>query len=476
MIIAVLYRLDVWLNEPGFFGDEGALISNISEKTFFQLLQGLNNFQSCPIMFLYINRIIYCFFGLNENALRFIPFLCGIAVFFIIPILCKKIFNSKYTAFLFISLLAFNDNIVYYSQEFKQYSSDVLITAIYLTLFFILKDKIIDKKTAISAGCILGLSGFFSICSEFLIIAVIFYFLYKFIRNKTIIVNILIPYAVLSFIILLITIIPSLNNGILNSWVDEEFAFQSLEHFKNTVIYLSGFYSNNILLISLFFAGLTAIFIKDKLLFFILTCPVLLNMISGLLNLYPFVANRAILYLSIPVIIICIYPIDFFLKYLIKKELIKNFLIIFLSIFVFANMYNNRAVYEKGSSYYFIRCSAREYINALKTRDVLKDDIIFVDTQGHGVFDVYDKNKKYINENRILYMVFNKPIDVYDSKGEINSLNELPKNSKIYFYNSNFYTDAVNVNAVNLWIKENCKILYSKKDILGTLIYAEKVH
>jgi hypothetical protein len=378
---------------------------------------------------------------------------------------------------IFIPLLAFNGNVVYNSQEFKQYSSDVLFTILYFIVFYTFKDKIKTEKDALILGIILGISGFFSICSEFLVAPILFYFLYRFIKdkNKTLIINLCIPYCILSGLLFFTTIFPSMSNGILNCWTDAQYAFATFDVSKNTILTLFGGAIPQTILFCALFLGLVLILLKDRVLAYILLCPLVLNMISGLLHLYPFTNNRFILYLLVNIIIICIYPIDFLAKKIISDKVMRNFVIMLIGICIFINGYIYRKIPYEELPYYYIRCSAKEYVNMLNTRMVLPDDIIFVDTQGDGSFIIYDTDKKYINKNRILSMVHYEPLNVYDSLGQINTLDEVPANSNIYFYNSRYYEDSADIDTVEKWISENCEILYSEEDVLGTFLYVKKI-
>ena len=60
IVLIIIYRFDVWVKEPCFFGDEGSLIYNLQVKNFFQLFSGLELAQSSPLAFLLFNTIIYC--------------------------------------------------------------------------------------------------------------------------------------------------------------------------------------------------------------------------------------------------------------------------------------------------------------------------------------------------------------------------------------------------------------------------------
>lgn len=477
IVIGVQYRTDVWLKEAGFFGDEGALIYNIQNKSFLQLFTTLEQAQCCPVLFLIFNKLIYNIFGLNETALRFFSYFTGVLTVIFSPFLCSKIFKSKVLAVLFTSIIIYNPQALYYSQEFKQYSSDILFTMIYIYLFLILKDKVKDTKTVICAGIISGISIFLSYSVQFIVFPVLLFFGFKLFKEKNYkhILYLFSGYLIMLSICFIYTIWGTFSNGILDSWIKESFPIKNWYDFSYLTNYLvSDVFGNNIVSV-LFIMGSIVLLLKNRLLFYILIAPILFNIVSGLFHLYPFAINRVIMYLLPIFTIIVLYPFDCFICKFKSNTALKYavyIMILFCSIF----LYFQKIKYIPNMKYYYYRSNAREYIEQLNNRKILSDELIFADTNAEAIFTIYDKENKYKN-NRIAYMIFHNPLKVieYSNENKIYHLDELKKGQNIYFYNTDLYSDAVDINTVNDWINKNCKILYSKKDEIGEFLYVKKI-
>lgn len=475
LITGTVYRTSVWINEPGFFGDEGALIHNIQTKTYLGLFTTLDKAQCCPSLFLFFNKFIYSIFGLNEQALRFIPYFSGILSIIFAPLFCKKVFNSKFITLIFTSLLIYNPNAVYYSQEFKQYSSDILLTMAAIYLFFAFKDKVKNIKSAITTGILSGISVFFSYSVQFVVFPMLMFFMAEFVKkkeNKTALFTFF-PYFLILFVCFITTVFGTFFNGILEAWIDEPFLVKNLSDF----IHLNSYLTLNIPFESftaiLFLSGTVLLAVKNRLLLYILIMPVLLNIISGVVNLYPFATGRVTLYLIPVFTVIILFPFDYLLSK-IKKTAKNELVVIFTCILCFFFFQSQKPDYINGYKYYYIRSNAREYVKLLNKRNIDKNDIIFADTNAEGIFEIYDTEKKYIN-NRILYMKFHEPLKVIEYSEGIYHIDKIKKGEKIYFYNTELYPDAVDVTVLRDWIQKNCKVLYKEKDSIGEFLYVKKI-
>lgn len=478
IILGILIRTDVWLNEPSFFGDEGALIYNIKNRSFFGLFSALDSAQSCPSFFLFFNKIIYLIFGLNETALRFLPFLAGILTFSIVPFFKNLLFKNKILNLLLITALILNSQLIYYSQEFKQYSSDAFFTLLIILVFFKTKDKIKDTKSALITGLVFSIIGYFCFTAEFLIFPICLYFTYIFIKNKTYkpIFYMIIPYFLGLLIQFLLIFKGMMSNGIMECWVNEPFAFSSLRLTMFTICdFTTSLYGCNIVF-ALFLIGIIVLLIKDRLLAYILLMPIALNMISGLLHLYPFVSNRAILYIAPIFMIICIKSFDI----MPNKNKIANAIFAIIVLCLITNMFtkleniiNRTQIGDK--YYYYIRSISKEYVNVLDKKEVKTDDKIFVDRQNEASFDVYYKDKNY--DKNVIYQTYYHDLTVSDRNSDYGTykLDELEKGTHIWFYNTPHYPDSVKIEEIEGWINNNSKILLRENDSMGELLYVEKI-
>lgn len=476
IILGIIIRTDVLLNEPSFFGDEGALIQIIKRRSFCGLFRDLEFAQSCPSVFLVINKVIYSVFGMNEVALRFTSYLFGLLSFTIVPFFKDFLFKNKILNLVLMTALIINYQLLYYSQEFKQYSSDVFFTLLLLLLFFKTKDKINNAKTALIVGIIFSSVGYFSFTAEFLSFSICLYFVYKFIKNKTFkpVLCLLIPYFLGLLVQYLLIFKGMMANGILTLWKDEAFAFYSLNDAMSSIRNLTTYLFSEKTLFVLFLVGIITALIKDRLLAYLLLMPIVLNMISGFLHWYPFTDNRAILYLAPIFMIICIKPLDIIPT---KNKMVKT-LFALLSLWIVVKLFfffgNINKIQIEDKQYWFIRSNCKEYIKHLDEHTVNPEDKIFVDRQGDGAIKLYYREKSY--EKNFIYQSYENDTFVYDYFQEDNYyLDDLKTGTHIWFYNTPHYEDSVKLNEINNWIEQNTKILLREKDDMGEFLCVEKI-
>jgi hypothetical protein len=88
----------------------------------------------------------------NEYALRLLPLIRINSIsLFLFWHLAKKIFN-KYIVPIAVGLLTFSGTAIYYSDELKQYSSDLMVTIIVLILALHVYEKEFDLKSNLFFG------------------------------------------------------------------------------------------------------------------------------------------------------------------------------------------------------------------------------------------------------------------------------------------------------------------------------------
>ena len=487
IIIGIIYRTEIWLYELGFFGDEGPLVVNIQTRNIFELiLSAKEDIMSAPYCFLAFSKIIYHFFGFNETALRFTSYISGILSVLLIPFLCQKLFKFKEISLIFLPIFIFNKQLCYYSMQFKQYSMDVFCTLLILYLFLCFKDKITDKKSAILTGIFFGLTGYFSFPAIFIVIPMCMFFIFNFLKSKKWkeIIFISLPFIILLGLEYLLAFHDTLDSGILDSWSRYDNIFQSFQMFKEYLKYTFIFNIDKNISFALFISGILYLFIKERCLLFILSAPILINSISGYFGYYPCNVTRVILYSSPIIIIICLKIFDILGINIIKKNIILNSLVSLLIIsigiylFIYFNSGKLTPLILNGNKCYFYICNSKEYVKKLETKTVLPDDIVYVDRQGEAAFNLYDKGLKYTKTN-VIYQSVPDVFSISDKRdnivNRISNINEIPKNSYIYFYNTKLYDYYDEMDKLEEWIKENTIILSKETDDIGDFIYVKKV-
>jgi len=125
--IGVFLRSAQYACGRSLWNDEAELALNILNQPFAGLFQPLQYHQGTPIGFLLLEKLATAFAGKSEIALRAIPFVAGVLALFVFYDVAK-LYLSPGAVPLALILFSLSRNLVYYSSEVKQYSTDVLVT------------------------------------------------------------------------------------------------------------------------------------------------------------------------------------------------------------------------------------------------------------------------------------------------------------------------------------------------------------
>ncbi len=145
----VLLRLYPYFLQRSFWADEASLALNLVERNFAQLILPLNYQQGAPIGFLFIEKLSIILLGNNEYALRLFPLAAGILALFLMVSIAREHFGMS--GLFAVTVFAFGWNLIYYSSELKQYSSDAAL----LLLLVALALRLLKPETASARDFIL---------------------------------------------------------------------------------------------------------------------------------------------------------------------------------------------------------------------------------------------------------------------------------------------------------------------------------
>jgi len=181
--IGLIILIREYIGGRSLWVDEAMLALNI-KKSFGELLLTLENHQAAPILFLYLSKIFTIIFGLSDYSLRITPLLSGIGSLILFLITIKKIFDPN-GRILALSLFIVTDRLIYYINEFKQYSTEVFFAVLFFYFLVILNEK---SKISLKIILIIGFTGIISVWFSFSAIIVILAFipllLYRVIKQK----------------------------------------------------------------------------------------------------------------------------------------------------------------------------------------------------------------------------------------------------------------------------------------------------
>lgn len=452
--LGILLRSYIYFQKVSFFGDEGGLLLNLMEKNYLQLFLPLKYDQQAPPIFLILSKLIYERYGIDELALRFIPFISSIFSLILFYFLCDKIFKNYLTKVVGLFLFAVNYNLIIYSLIFKQYSIEVLFSIILLLGVLTIDFKGLSNKKFVFYTILSILIPWCSYSSVFLIASFVLIFLAYSIHSKNnVFIKRSIFYAVANFLNILVYYFTNLkgpcHSKILSTYWDNMYGFFPDTSEKIFAIMLYIFNVNTtlgrLLVLIAFCLGLYCLYRKNKFVLFSVLLPVGFTLFAGLIHVYPF-AERLLLFLIPNFILIFVASLEYVS---IRKWFSSLFIII-----LFAFYYNSSSIYSNFHYYYvnkdsFDQTYIKEYVNELKKEKVATGSIIYLSVTEDGIFDCY-KNILKIPDSQIYRETWLKPIE---------SMDKLPHNHSIYFhvFPSSFYTNE-DYNARLNWIKHNCLI------------------
>jgi uncharacterized membrane protein len=127
LTFGVLIRLVQYLARRSLWLDEASLALNFFDRGFAKLLLPLEKNQSAPLGFNAATELVVQIAGLSEWSLRFLPFLGGLAALFCFWRLSRRWLSGGALLFTNYSF-AISAMLIYYSNEFKPYILDVLLS------------------------------------------------------------------------------------------------------------------------------------------------------------------------------------------------------------------------------------------------------------------------------------------------------------------------------------------------------------
>lgn len=320
-LLSIYLRLDAYLINNSFFTDEILLAENIFERNYLGLFFPLRYFQSAPVIFLIISKFISTHIGITELTLRFLPFICSVTSLFVFYKVADVVFETKFAKLASLLTFGINYQLLFYTQCFKQYSSDVLCGL--LILYFSLTLPKLTKQQYLLLGLgfsILFLSSYPAIffIGAFAISRLIFIkdYSYKFLYCLIFpIINVLLC----AYINLQQT---AHKEYLLNYW-HKGFQIFNSEIWIINFQFLFYDYKFPILLLILTTAGVYYLYRKNKFYFFNICSVILITLMAAVLKIYPFERRLALFILPV-FIILSLYPLDKFKK---LKDISTCFLI-----------------------------------------------------------------------------------------------------------------------------------------------------
>ncbi len=131
--LGVLLRLARYLQCFPLWGDECMVAVNFLDRGYLELMQPLDHWQMCPLLFLWAELTVVKLLGFSEMSLRLFPVICSIAGVFLFHHLARRLLRGV-PLVLAVGIFCVSYYLIRHGTEVKQYSLDVLVALGLLTL------------------------------------------------------------------------------------------------------------------------------------------------------------------------------------------------------------------------------------------------------------------------------------------------------------------------------------------------------
>lgn len=138
--LGVALRVRQWFAGRSFWLDENALWLAMQGQGFGELVRPLPLVQAAPIGWLWAEHAVMVTFGDGERSARLMPLLFGCGAVVLAAVLARRVLGPV-AALAATVLVAFSPLLVYYSNEFKQYSADVFWSLLLVLLGVVLAER-----------------------------------------------------------------------------------------------------------------------------------------------------------------------------------------------------------------------------------------------------------------------------------------------------------------------------------------------
>jgi hypothetical protein len=136
VLLGVALRFRQYVFNRSLQFDEANLALNVAYRNIWTLLtEPLMYVQTAPPGFLVAVRVTAGALGPFDWAFRLVPFIAGVSVVLLAVLLARRELTSTAARLTFVGLVALSPVLIFYSSEFKQYSSDALAAIAILTAF-----------------------------------------------------------------------------------------------------------------------------------------------------------------------------------------------------------------------------------------------------------------------------------------------------------------------------------------------------
>lgn len=334
--LGIYWRVHFYLMNNPLRWDEMSLALSFFDRNIFEMFLHLEENQKAPPLFCAAVWLIKYFWRGEEltYCFRLLPLLSGIASLFAFYFLSKKLLKSKFSILLSMWLFAQSVVLIYYAQEFKPYSCDVLVCISILLLYKRISFKSITFLKSIAYSVLIAFLMLFSFPCLFIVPAVI---LLKMTEEKVLNKNIfVIP---VGYIISLLYLYILYKENYQNELGEEEWQrgflnFSFSQNFNLISDFVGFFYNWDIgsllvaFLFVLFICGIILLLMSKKSEAYLILIIISFAVIASFCHIYP-LSSRMMLYF-VPFIILAFAKFADIDNIKTDSNTIKTFCLIFL--------------------------------------------------------------------------------------------------------------------------------------------------
>ncbi len=140
VLLGLSLRAYHYLRQPPVWHDEAALLVNVLDKDYGELLGPLFLDEAAPPLFLWLERTVYLTLGDSTLALRLVPFLASCGALLLMLYLARHCLLPAAVPWALV-LFACSEQLLWHTCESKSYSVDVFVAALTASLYCALRQR-----------------------------------------------------------------------------------------------------------------------------------------------------------------------------------------------------------------------------------------------------------------------------------------------------------------------------------------------
>ncbi len=149
LLCGILIRALYWAKGMNFWGDELNLALPFFQCSFVDFFTHVNAHYKCPPLFCASVFILLKLFGYKIHIFTLVSFISSIISLILFTFVSLKLFKSKIPVLLGVFIFSVSVPLIYYSQEFKPYSTDVMVCLFLIFIYDYIHFKDISIKNMV---------------------------------------------------------------------------------------------------------------------------------------------------------------------------------------------------------------------------------------------------------------------------------------------------------------------------------------